>query len=67
MSIEEMERVRRRLYESAWRDRLSDHVFEIVPTASADPELAWAAKNGGPVCPTLQWHRTAFYDSPDDL
>ena len=65
MSTDDMERLRRRLHESEWNDHLGDHAFEIVPTASSDPELIWAAQNGGPVCPTLQWHRTAFYDSPD--
>ena len=40
-------------------------LFAIIPTASADPELLWAAQNGGPVCPTYQWHRVGFFDDPD--
>jgi hypothetical protein len=57
------ERVRR-IRAADWRDAWGEHTFDIVPTASADPELS-SRVPGGPLYATYQWHRSVFYDDPD--
>ena len=64
MKDDEQETLSQKIRQAAWNDRLAEHLFEIEPTASADPELS-SRMPGGPLYATLQWHRTAWYDDPD--
>jgi hypothetical protein len=64
------ERAAERNRRAEYRERIEkifdiDSVFTIMPTSSADPELRWAAENGGPLYATNQWHRIINYDDPE--
>jgi hypothetical protein len=54
-----------RAYNQAlWHDRFGDNVYDIYPTACADPNLS-SILPGGPQFVTRQWHRSVFRFDPD--